>query len=79
MDDKFLILFHDEGPDGRGRRMYSLYWVGKDHIRLGKIRGQVFHCEWWSNRHSDAVPLAVNPGETERQAAHRMLGLEMES
>jgi hypothetical protein len=69
-----LIRFHDEGPDGQGRRRFALFWIGRDHFRLGRLAAQEFHAR--PEQYADAEPLTLAAGETDADAACRALGVE---
>ena len=70
-----LVSFDDDGePDSHGRRRFTLWWAGTDHVRLGKVRAQCFHARL--EGYEPLIPLKQLPGEDEHQAAARMLGCE---
>lgn len=50
------ISFRDDAPDRRGRRHFTLEWVGTDAIRDGKVRGQCFFA-----RPEDHVTIDTHP------------------
>ena len=64
-----FLRFDDTGPDGAGRRAFTMFWVGEDHCRNGLLRGQVFHARPEGYPH-DGVVASVE------EAAER-LGLDL--